>query len=101
MTTTNLIASRTPRDVAAMLDRLRAAPLGDVLAALGLPAVELAHMPGRLIAYAGDGPNSADIVYARAPMLTPYDATRTMVSISAYDREGGAVAALLAAALSA
>ncbi len=101
MTAINLTVTRSPVEVGAMLDRLRAAPLGDVLGALGLPAVELSHTPGRLIAYAGDGPNSAEIAYERAPMRSPYEASRTDVTISAHDREGRTIAALLTAALSA
>lgn len=101
MTAINLTIPRTPHELGAMLDRLRLAPLGDVLGALGLPAVSLSHLPGRLIAYAGDGPNSAEIAYVRAPMITPFDASRTDVTITAHDREGRALAALLTAALSA
>jgi hypothetical protein len=101
MTTTNLTITRSPHDVAAMIDRLRAAPLGDVWAALGLPAVEIQHANGRAWAFAGDGPNSADIVYSRAPMASPYDVSRTEIRIDAHDREGRALGALLTAALSA
>lgn len=101
MTAINLTVTRSPVEVGAMLDRLRAAPLGDVLGALGLPAVELSHMPGRMVAYAGDAPNSAEIEYERVPLVSPFDVSRTAVTITAHDREGGVVAALLTAALSA
>jgi len=101
MTDFTLTVSRSPHDIAALINRLKASPLGDVLGALGLPAVELSHTPGRLIAYAGDGPNSAEIAYERAPMRSPYEASRTDVTISAHDREGRTIAALLTAALSA
>lgn len=101
MTDLTLTVTRSPRDIAAMFDRLRAAPLADVLGALGLPSVELQHVPGRMIAYAGDGPNSAEVRYERAPMVTPFDASRTVVTISAHDREGRIVASMLTAALGA
>lgn len=101
MTTTNITIAKSPHDVAAMLDRLRAAPLAEVFGALGLPVVEIAHTVGRAVAYAGDGPNSAEIEYARAPMVTPFDASRTEVTIVAHDWEGHALAGLLTAALAA
>jgi hypothetical protein len=101
MTAINLTVTRSPLEVGAMLDRLRAAPLGDVLGALGLPAVKLSHLPGRMVAYAGDAPNSAEIEYERVPLVSPFDVSRTAVTITAHDREGRTIAALLTAALSA
>ncbi len=100
MTTTNITISRSPHDVAAMLDRMQE-PLAALFGALGLPVVEITHTQGRAVAYAGDGPNSAEIEYARALMVTPFDASRTEVTIAAHDREGRALAGLLTAALAA
>ena len=96
---TTLTVARAPHEVAALFDRLRLSPLDEVFAALGMPAVQLVHRDGRLIVAAGDGPDSAEVRYERAPMLTPYDVSRTCVTIATHDREGRALADLLTAAL--
>lgn len=101
MTMINLTIHKSPRDFAAMLDRLRDAPVSDVFAAFGLPPVQVARTASGLVAFVGDGPNSAEVTYARAPMLTPFDASRTDVRITTHDREGRALAVLLTAALEA
>jgi hypothetical protein len=97
----SLTVSKSPREVAAIFDRLRNAPLAEVFAAVGLPALEIQHTTGRAHAYSGDAPDSLSITYSRAPMLTPYDTSRTIVEISAAYPEGRALASLITAALSA
>jgi hypothetical protein len=101
MTMINLTVTRTPLEIAALFDKLRAAPVGEVFAALGLPSVEVARTRTGLVAYVGDGPNSAEVTFARAPLTGIYDRTRTHVDIAAHDREGRALAVLLTAALEA
>ena len=97
----DLTVPRSPLELAAMFDRLRAAPVGDVFAALGMPGVEIMHSAGRVVAYAGDGPNALDLTYARAPMTSPYERSRTDIRIDADYAEGRALAAMLTAALQA
>lgn len=101
MTMITLTIPRTPLEIAALFDRLRDAPVAEVFAALGLPAVNVARTQNGIVAYVGDGPNSAEVTYERAPLTHVYERTRTNVGINAHDREGRALAVLLTAALEA
>jgi hypothetical protein len=95
----DLTVARSPIEVSGILDRLCAAPVSDVFEALGLPPLRVGRVGDRIVAYAGDAPNALEITYARVPISTMYEPSRTRISMNADFVEGRALASLLTVAL--
>lgn len=101
MTDFTMTVQKSPIEIARTVEAFDADKLNAALALLGLRPVDLAMQPGRIVAYVGDSPDSAVIEWQRAEMLTPFERSRTKLTITAHDPRGLVVAGMLADAISA